>query len=141
MIAANNGHVLAFDNLSGLPSWLSDALCRLATGSSFARRQLFTDEDEILFHATRPVILNGIEDVVCRADLADCAVFLTLGPISDDRRGASAHPRRPVRWRGSRSAETASNSSRKTAAHGRFRPMGNVLRDRILAAGYIHARL
>jgi hypothetical protein len=32
MIAANNGHVLAYDNLSGLPSWLSDALCRLASG-------------------------------------------------------------------------------------------------------------
>jgi hypothetical protein len=86
MIAANNGHVLAFDNLSGLPSWFSDALCRLACGGSFALRQLFTDENEILFHATRPVILNGIEDVVCRADLADRAVFLTLGSISDDRR-------------------------------------------------------
>jgi hypothetical protein len=86
MIAANNGHVLAFDNLSGLPSWLSDALCRLACGGSFALRQLFTDEDETLFHATRPVILNGIEDVVCRGDLADRAIFLTLGPISDDRR-------------------------------------------------------
>ena len=23
MIAANNGHLLAFDNLSGLPAWLS----------------------------------------------------------------------------------------------------------------------
>jgi hypothetical protein len=86
MIAANNGHVLAFDNLSGLPFWLSDALCRLASGGSFALRQLFTDEDEILFHATRPAILNGIEDVVCRADLADRAVFLTLDPISDHRR-------------------------------------------------------
>src|SRR5262245_24461090 len=31
MIAANNGYVLGFDNLSGLPAWLSDALCRLAT--------------------------------------------------------------------------------------------------------------
>src|SRR5213079_2618212 len=30
MIAANNSHLLAFDNLSALPSWLSDALCRLA---------------------------------------------------------------------------------------------------------------
>src|SRR5438034_979615 len=29
MIAANNGYLLAFDNLSGLPVWLSDALCRL----------------------------------------------------------------------------------------------------------------
>ncbi len=33
-----------------------------------------------------PVILNGIEDVVCRPDLADRAVFLTLDSISDDRR-------------------------------------------------------
>jgi hypothetical protein len=86
MIAANNGHVLAFDNLSGLPTWLSDALCRLASGGSFALRQLFTDEDEILFHATRPAILNGIEDIVCRPDLADRSVFLMLDPISDDRR-------------------------------------------------------
>ena len=38
MIAANNGHLLAFDNLSGLPAWLSDALCRLASGGSFAVR-------------------------------------------------------------------------------------------------------
>ena len=30
MVAANNGHLLAFDNLSGLPPWLSDALCRIA---------------------------------------------------------------------------------------------------------------
>jgi hypothetical protein len=32
MIAANNGYLLAFDNLCGLPVWLSDSLCRLATG-------------------------------------------------------------------------------------------------------------
>ena len=32
LIAANNGWVVSFDNLSGLPNWLSDALCRLATG-------------------------------------------------------------------------------------------------------------
>jgi hypothetical protein len=38
MIAANNGHLLAFDNLSPLPAWLSDALCRLASGGSFAVR-------------------------------------------------------------------------------------------------------
>ena len=39
-IAANNGHLLAFDNLSVLPTWLSDALCRLASGGSFALRRL-----------------------------------------------------------------------------------------------------
>jgi len=71
MIAANNGHLLAFDNLSGLPPWLSDALCRIASGGSFAVRRLYTDDEEVLFQAARPTILNGIEDVISRADLAD----------------------------------------------------------------------
>jgi hypothetical protein len=42
-IAASNGHVLAFDNLSGLP--LSDTLCRLTSGGAFSTRRLFTDQD------------------------------------------------------------------------------------------------
>jgi hypothetical protein len=87
MIAANNSYLLAFDNLSGLPPWLSDALCRLATGGSFAVRRLYTDDEEVLFQAARPLLLNGIEDVISRADLGDRAIVLTLAPIADaDRR-------------------------------------------------------
>jgi hypothetical protein len=86
MIAANNGYLLAFDNLSGLPAWLSDALCRLASGGSFAVRQLYTDDDEVLFQAARPLLVNGIEEVITRPDLADRAIFLTLPPVADDRR-------------------------------------------------------
>jgi hypothetical protein len=89
-IAASNGHVLAFDNVSGLPAWISDTLCRLATGGGFAVRQLYTDQDEVLFDAARPVILNGIEDIVTRPDLADRAMFLTLEPIPEDRRRPEA---------------------------------------------------
>jgi hypothetical protein len=89
-IAASNGHVLAFDNVSGLPPWISDTLCRLATGGGFAVRQLYTDQDEVLFDATRPVILNGIEEVVTRPDLADRAVFLTLAPIPEESRRPEA---------------------------------------------------
>jgi hypothetical protein len=89
-IAASNGHVLAFDNVSGLPAWISDTLCRLATGGGFAVRQLYTDQDEVLFDATRPIILNGIEDIVTRPDLADRALFLTLEPIPEERRRPEA---------------------------------------------------
>lgn len=85
-IAASNGHVLAFDNVSGLPAWILDTLYRLATGGGFAVRQLYSDQDEVLFDAARPVILNGIEDIVIRPDLADRAVFLTLEPILEERR-------------------------------------------------------
>jgi hypothetical protein len=89
-IAASNGHVLAFDNVSGLPAWISDTLCRLATGGGFAVRQLYTDQDEVLFDAARPVILNGIEDIVTRPDLADRSVFLRLEPIPEERRRPEA---------------------------------------------------
>jgi hypothetical protein len=90
MIAANNGHLLAFDNLSGLPPWLSDALCRIASGGSFAVRRLYTDDDEVLFQAARPTVLNGVEDVIGRADLADRAIFLSLGPIAEEQRRSEA---------------------------------------------------
>ena len=85
-IAATNSHVLAFDNVSGLPLWTSDALCRLSTGGSFATRELYTDGDEMLFEASRPVILNGITDIVTRPDLVDRAIPITLDPIPDERR-------------------------------------------------------
>jgi hypothetical protein len=52
----------------------------------FAVRQLYSDQDEVLFDAARPLILNGIEDIVTRPDLADRAVFLTLEPLPEDRR-------------------------------------------------------
>lgn len=85
-IAATNSHLLTFDNVSGLPAWISDTLCRLATGGGFAVRQLYADMDEVLFDATRPVVLNGIEDIVARPDLADRSIFLTLESIPEEKR-------------------------------------------------------
>jgi len=86
MIAARNAWCIAFDNVSHLTPKLSDDLCRLATGGGFATRQLFTDTDEVLFDATRPVILNGIDAVVYRGDLLDRSLLAYLPVISDDHR-------------------------------------------------------
>jgi hypothetical protein len=89
-VAASNGYLLAFDNVSTLPPWLSDAFCRLATGGGFRTRMLYSDRDEVLIDATRAVILNGIEDFVARPDLADRTVFINLTPIADRGRRAEA---------------------------------------------------
>ena len=67
-VTAQHAHLLAFDNLSSVPPWLSDSLCRLATGGGHAARRLYTDDEETLFDAQRPVILNGIEQIVTQAD-------------------------------------------------------------------------
>src|SRR5262249_26228212 len=82
-IAAINGWVLSFDNVSALPDWISDTLCRLSTGGGFATRQLYSDCDEMLFDAMRPLVLNGMEDIVGRPDLADRWVFLMLEPMPE----------------------------------------------------------
>jgi hypothetical protein len=42
----------------------------------------------MLFEAARPILLNGIEDVINRPDLGDRAIFLTLAPIAQRRREA-----------------------------------------------------
>ena len=86
IVAALNSRVLAFDNLSKVSSWLSDALCRLATGGGFSTRQLYTDTDEVLFQGQRPVILNGIEELAEREDLRDRAVIIHLPEITEDAR-------------------------------------------------------
>ncbi len=86
VIAASNSWVVALDNLSSVPPWLSDALCRLATGGGFATRQLFTDDEEAIFDVQRPVILTGIEELASRADLLDRALVVHTPVIYGDRR-------------------------------------------------------
>jgi hypothetical protein len=86
VIAATNGWLIALDNLSHLPDWLSDALCRLATGSGFATRELYTDAEEAIFAAQRPIVINGIEEVATRGDLLDRALILYLPTIPEAKR-------------------------------------------------------
>jgi hypothetical protein len=85
-ISARNSHCLAIDNASGLPDWLSDAYCRLSTGGGFSTRELYSDQDEVLFGGKRPVLLNGIDDIATRPDLADRSIVLMLAKIGDDKR-------------------------------------------------------
>jgi hypothetical protein len=90
MIAAKNGWLIVLDNLSHLKPWLSDALCRLATGSGFAIRQNFTDDEEIIIEAKRPILLNGIEELATRSDLLERAIVLSLPTIPEAKRRTEA---------------------------------------------------
>jgi hypothetical protein len=85
-IAASNSGAVSLDNVSGLPIWLSDDLCRLATGGGFATRELYSDDEEKIFSALRPVILNGIEEIATRSDLLDRCILLELPMIPKEKR-------------------------------------------------------
>jgi hypothetical protein len=84
--AAAGSWVVALDNLSSIPDWLSDALCRASTGDGDVRRRLYTDGDLHVIAFRRAPILNGIDVGAVRGDLADRLVHLALERIPDRRR-------------------------------------------------------
>jgi hypothetical protein len=86
IVAARHAHFISFDNISGLPDKMSDAICRLSTGGGHGERRLYTNEEEATFEGRRPVCLNGIEDVAVRPDLVDRALMLLLVAIPPDNR-------------------------------------------------------
>jgi hypothetical protein len=83
MVGATSSWVLALDNLSSVQPWLSDALCRLSTGGGLSKRELYSDAEEVLLDAQRPVILNGIGEIANRSDLLDRAIVIEL-PVLDE---------------------------------------------------------
>jgi len=86
MSSALNRWLLAYDNIRVIPDWLSDALCLLSTGGAFDGHASLSGGEPSVFHAERPVILNGIEEFVGRSDLNDRSLFLHLPPIAPGKR-------------------------------------------------------
>jgi len=87
-IAATNGWLVSYDNLSHFPIWFSDVLCRLSTGGGFATRALYENDEEALFDMQRPAIFTAIEEIASRSDLLSRALVVTLPPIPPAQRRA-----------------------------------------------------
>jgi phage/plasmid primase-like uncharacterized protein len=86
LIAAANNWIVSFNNLSNLSAQQQDDLCCLATGGGFATRRLFTTSEEAIVDIKRPVILNGINDLVTAQDLIDRCIIVELPAISTNQR-------------------------------------------------------
>jgi len=86
VISARHNWVLAFDNVSYIKPDMSDALCRLSTGGGFSTRKMYSDSDEVIFDVTRPVIINGIANIIPKNDFADRALVVNMKSIRDEKR-------------------------------------------------------
>lgn len=86
VISLFQSHLAAFDNLSGLKDELSDSLCKVATGFSSSKKKLYTDMDEVVIDLVRPVIINGIDTMTARSDLADRAAIIDVPVIPSTER-------------------------------------------------------
>ena len=85
-IAAQNAHVVAFDNLRAISPDLADLLCMASTGGSISSRQLYTDADQTILNLHVALILNGIHQFVQQQDFAQRTLPLTLRALPDSRR-------------------------------------------------------
>ena len=83
---ALHNFLLFYDNLSGMKEPFSDALCRAVTGSSFATRRLYSNNEVFTVRFNRPVILNGLNQFVTKSDLLDRSLAMQLERIADDNR-------------------------------------------------------
>lgn len=86
MISARNSWFIAYTNLSYIPEWLSDALCSIVYREGGGTRQLYSNDEETLFNAARPSIVNGIEGLMIRSDFADRCIHVVLPQIMDRKR-------------------------------------------------------
>lgn len=85
--AASNSWLVCFDNLSQLSDELADAACRLSTGGGFGGRELYSDSDQAIFDAIRPLVLNAIPDLGCaRPDFLDRSLVVELQDVAHERR-------------------------------------------------------
>ena len=73
----NHRWLTFYDNVSSVPDWFSDALCRTCTGQAAVKRTLFTDDDDFIYRSfKRCVGLNGINNMAEKADLLDRSLLV-----------------------------------------------------------------
>ncbi len=73
-----------YDNISFIPEWLSDILCRASTGDSFSKRKLFTNNDDILYSYIRNVGFSGVNLAATKSDLLRRGLIIELERIQRD---------------------------------------------------------
>jgi hypothetical protein len=80
-----HNYICYFDNVSLIPIWISDQLCRAVTGSGFSKRELYTDDD-IIYNFKRCIGFNGINLGATKADLLDRGIIIELERIPREKR-------------------------------------------------------
>ena len=90
-IAAAGSHCVCIDNISRIPPWWSDALCKAVTGDASIRRKLYTDGDLAVLAFRRCVVLTSIDAGALRGDLGDRLLLIDLERITEQKRRTEAN--------------------------------------------------
>lgn len=82
--------MIVVDNISSIPPWWSDSLCKCVTGDGYLRRKLYTDSEIAVTSFRRVIILTSIDHGSLRGDLGDRLVRVDLEFIDPKARRAEA---------------------------------------------------
>ncbi len=85
-IATAGAWFVVVDNVSDVPPWWSDALCKAVTGDGWITRRLYTDNDLAVTAYRRVIALTSIDAGALRGDLADRLLRVDLVEIPETER-------------------------------------------------------
>lgn len=79
-------YFLGYDNLSSVPRWASDALCRASSGDGYSCRKLHTSDEDIIRSFRRCLSINGLDLGALPDDLLDRCLIINFKRISEVNR-------------------------------------------------------
>jgi hypothetical protein len=84
MLAHN--YMATFDNVTDLSSDRSDTLCRAVTGEGASKRQLYSDDDDIIYTFKHCIGFTGINPTAKNPDLLERSILFRLEHIPEEKR-------------------------------------------------------
>lgn len=81
----SHNHIVYYDNISIIRDHISDQLCRAVSGSGSSKRQLYTDDEDVIYSFKRCVGFNGINLGATKPDLLDRGLIIELERIDETK--------------------------------------------------------
>lgn len=79
-------YFLFFDNVSHITEEESDTLCKAITGGGHVKRELYENDEDLIYSFMRCIGMNGINLVTTRPDLLERSLLLELERIEPKKR-------------------------------------------------------
>ena len=82
----NHNYLVFYDNVKYIPYWLSDEICKAITGIGHTKRELYSDDEDVIYEHRRCISLNGINVALIEPDALDRSLFIEQLEIDDENR-------------------------------------------------------
>lgn len=89
-VGAFNAYGIGLDNVSSMPPWFQDALCKAVTGDALLRRERYSDDGSAALQFRRPIVITTIDPGALQGDVADRLLLVELQPIGRRQRMTDA---------------------------------------------------